>query len=177
MPYKNKDDLKRNKREYYQKNKQVILAKQKSHNALHKDEKSQYDRTYYLDNKEEKLNASKQHYYDNVEKIKEYRKALKGRFSRARSVAKREGREFLLTFDQYVAKTSEPCYYCDDFFPRVQQGIGLDRLNNSIGYTIENVVSCCKNCNQIKMDVLSPAETKAAIEAIIAIRMKNNSQP
>jgi len=106
--------------------------------------------------------------------IKENRKDIKSRFQRARSVAKRKGREFSLTLEEYITKIDEPCYYCNDFFPRVQLGIGLDRLNNSQGYILTNVVSCCKNCNQIKMDILTPEETKAALAAVIKIR---NNRP
>lgn len=113
---------------------------------------------------------SKINYLANLELIKESRKGFKSRFNRFLSVAKRKEREVLLTFEQYVEKVSEPCYYCDDYFPRVQQGIGLDRLNNAIGYKFDNVVSCCKNCNQIKMDILTPEETRAAVEVIIKIR-------
>lgn len=39
-----------------------------------------------------------------------------------------------------------PCHYCDEN-DRVS---GLDRLNSSLGYTIENVVPCCMICNLIK---------------------------
>lgn len=173
MPYQNPEDLKRNKREYYQKNRDKILAARKEYQALHLEEKSKYDKANYLDNKEEKLEKAKQHYYDNLDIIRESRKELNGRFNRARSVAKRKGREFLLTFEEYVDKVAEPCYYCDDFFPRVQWGIGLDRLDNAIGYVAGNVVSCCKNCNQIKMDILTAAETKAAVAAVIKIRKQS----
>lgn len=30
--------------------------------------------------------------------------------------------------------------------------IGLDRVDNTQGYLISNIVSCCKQCNQMKMD-------------------------
>lgn len=177
MPYKNPEDLKRNKQEYYQKNKDKILIARKEYQLLHLEEKSKYDRLNYLENKEEKLKKLKQHYYDNFDVIREGRKELKGRFLRARSVAKRKERLFLLTFEEYVNKVKEPCYYCNDFFPRVEQGIGLDRLDNTVGYVIDNVVSCCKNCNQIKMDILTPVEARAAIAAVIKIRKQGNLTP
>lgn len=30
---------------------------------------------------------------------------------------------------------------------------GIDRKDSSIGYLLENCVSCCSKCNQIKMDM------------------------
>jgi hypothetical protein len=39
-----------------------------------------------------------------------------------------------------------PCHYCGDD----DRVCGLDRMNSSLGYTIENVVPCCMVCNLIK---------------------------
>jgi hypothetical protein len=39
---------------------------------------------------------------------------------------------------------------------------GIDRVNSSLGYEFENVVSCCKNCNSAKMQ-LSTGEFKKHI--------------
>lgn len=41
---------------------------------------------------------------------------------------------------------SKPCSYCG--FPST----GLDRIENSIGHTIENCVPCCSECNSARMD-------------------------
>ncbi len=38
------------------------------------------------------------------------------------------------------------CYYCN-----FDEGnIGIDRLNNNLGYSIKNIVPCCKICNYMK---------------------------
>jgi 5-methylcytosine-specific restriction endonuclease McrA len=29
---------------------------------------------------------------------------------------------------------------------------GIDRIDNTLGYNIENCVSCCKDCNRAKSD-------------------------
>jgi len=39
-----------------------------------------------------------------------------------------------------------PCYYCGDNI----ETIGLDRLNNTKGYSLDNIVSCCTPCNMMK---------------------------
>ena len=30
---------------------------------------------------------------------------------------------------------------------------GIDRVDNLMGYTLNNVVACCKNCNTMKKDL------------------------
>ena len=74
--------------------------------------------------------------------------------------AKRRNYSWDLTRDQVRELTSQPCYYCDE--PPSQQGArkshaggiylfnGLDRVNNTKGYTIDNVVPCCIVCNRAK---------------------------
>lgn len=59
MPHKNKSDQKRNKREYYIKNRNKILEARKIYQASHKEEKSEYDTAYYLNHKQNKLADSK----------------------------------------------------------------------------------------------------------------------
>ena len=39
------------------------------------------------------------------------------------------------------------CYYCGKFPNKVN---GIDRVNNSVGYTYDNCVPCCKRCNYLK---------------------------
>jgi hypothetical protein len=41
------------------------------------------------------------------------------------------------------------CYLCGKE-PRVNHRNGVDRFNNSLGYTIENVRPCCSTCNIMK---------------------------
>jgi len=55
---------------------------------------------------------------------------------------------FVLTFDQFMQFWQRPCWYCGD----VPETIGLDRIDNSKGYTLSNVVSCCRACNLAKLD-------------------------
>lgn len=66
---------------------------------------------------------------------------------------------FGLTFDEFYAISQQNCYYCN----RIPSNVcnpnhcdnifvynGIDRLNNAQGYTVDNVVSCCKVCNYAK---------------------------
>lgn len=64
-----------------------------------------------------------------------------------------------LTDEQVAHLTKQPCYYCGTEPNQVSRskrlnGVyiynGLDRLDNTRGYTIDNVVPCCFVCNQAK---------------------------
>lgn len=40
----------------------------------------------------------------------------------------------------------KPCRFCGDAI----QTVGLDRIDNRKGYTVSNVVACCRTCNSMK---------------------------
>lgn len=75
------------------------------------------------------------------------------RYNRAKRSSK--GKEFNLTFEQYLSVTEDKnCVYCDA--PKGDTcGSFLDRKDSKIGYILENVVPCCDFCNSIKQDLLS----------------------
>jgi hypothetical protein len=43
---------------------------------------------------------------------------------------------------------SKPCSYCGE-----TNGIGLDRIDNSLGHVYGNVVPCCYRCNFLRKDM------------------------
>lgn len=63
-----------------------------------------------------------------------------------KSSAKRYGRVFELTKDDFRAIYQNKCYYCGDIIAT----IGIDRMDNDLGYTKSNTVPCCKKCNWMK---------------------------
>jgi hypothetical protein len=77
--------------------------------------------------------------------------------------AKVRGLDWQLTQDEFARLISDECWYCGDgpssHIPKRDHtgayGIelfhnGIDRLDNSIGYLIDNTVSCCTICNRAK---------------------------
>jgi hypothetical protein len=62
--------------------------------------------------------------------------------------AYKRGLVFELTHSQFVSIVLKPCTYCG--FMQTNECIGIDRIDNSKGYTVENSTSCCKTCNRIK---------------------------
>ena len=85
---------------------------------------------------------------------------------------------FELTKEQFKKITSSCCYYCNrppksniktitrrlngDYFYN-----GIDRVNNTLGYTIQNSVPCCKTCNIAKRN-LTIDEFKSWVTDLIA---------
>ena len=56
--------------------------------------------------------------------------------------------DFTITYDEYVNIVNNSCYYCGILQPKGFNGI--DRKDQTIGYIVDNCVSCCKMCNYIK---------------------------
>lgn len=64
-----------------------------------------------------------------------------------RAGAERRGREFSLTKEQFTILVNGECEYCG-CQPCPKNGI--DRVENSKGYTVDNCVTCCPICNKMK---------------------------
>lgn len=76
--------------------------------------------------------------------------------------AKSRGYDFELTKDQCKELFTQNCFYCgaipsNEIKPKRAKGSfiynGIDRKNNTKGYTSDNCVSCCAICNRMKMDL------------------------
>lgn len=50
-------------------------------------------------------------------------------------------------------------------------GVGLDRIENSKGYIISNVVPCCGSCNKIRGNNLTSDEMAIAMKAVRNFRL------
>jgi len=79
--------------------------------------------------------------------------------------AKTRGVKWNLSKEEFFKLIQEDCYFCGTS-PPLRPGPhnlrynGLDRIDNSGGYELENVVACCTTCNSAKstMPVLEFAE-------------------
>ena len=79
-----------------------------------------------------------------------------------------KGLEYNLTEKQFAEITQRNCHYCGarpnniTKSARLNGGYkynGIDRIDNDKGYTIDNVVPCCKTCNSAK-GILTTQEFK-----------------
>ena len=80
---------------------------------------------------------------------------LDKRYSRYKSGAKHRKIEFNLTKQQFDYITSLPCGYCGHFSNYYyEKGYsGVDRIDSNKAYSVDNVISCCEICNQLKTDL------------------------
>lgn len=79
------------------------------------------------------------------------------RFNKSKDAAKRRGLSWEITYEQFCNFLTLPCHY-GDTHSKSNQGSGLDRIDNSKGYAIDNVVPCCKRCNRGRQDLFSLEE-------------------
>lgn len=97
---------------------------------------------------------------------------VEARFRSMLNTAKSREIPVTLTLEEYRVLTQEgqaPCFYCEA--PIVQLGSGLDRLDYTKGYELDNVVPCCKFCNTLK-SMLEKQHKGVAKLATIAKKMR-----
>lgn len=104
-------------------------------------------------NKEEKRKYNLQYKNNNKNKIKEiqkrYNETLNCRYLDYKKSAITRKIEFNLSIQEFSTFWNSQCFYCGQNI----KTIGIDRINNNIGYVINNCVSCCEICNRLKLDL------------------------
>lgn len=89
---------------------------------------------------------------------------MKAMYRAYKKNAENDGKSFNIEIDDFWRLTSMICHYCRVSWSKVFTGRkkdekdlwcqyrcnGLDRLNNAVGYELENVVACCFPCNRAK---------------------------
>lgn len=149
-----------------------ILARSKAYYRKHKEERNVYYKEWLKENKEKVRNYKTEWAREdrkknperiratasrcrlkNIEKIHAFQRAHhqtpKGKYSMYKRASKRRGGAgnfFNITFDEFMTFWQKPCSYCNDEIKTV----GLDRVNNDIGYIMLNLISCCHKCNIMK---------------------------
>jgi hypothetical protein len=77
--------------------------------------------------------------------------------------SKKHNIDITLTVDDYAKIISQNCFYCNDA-PRLTTRFsmrkyvntepifanGIDRIDSSLGYTLDNCIPCCTSCNYAK---------------------------
>jgi len=68
------------------------------------------------------------------------------RFAHYISGAKTRNYSFELSYEQFMEFWQKPCHYCGSEI----RTVGIDRVDNTVGYNINNCAPCCETCNKIK---------------------------
>jgi hypothetical protein len=84
--------------------------------------------------------------------------------------AKSRGLAWTINQAEYENLITRPCYYCEGVFRKSVAGIGLDRIDNSAGYEIDNVLPCCTDCNRMRGDHLTVNETQLLVKTLKFLR-------
>ena len=162
----NKEKLKARKAKYREENREILRDKDRKYRAANKEKRAEQsarsreknrentrkkDRERYQLNKEQLRERSNHYYHTHKEKFSEYNKKYQqtpnGRYQTYKSRAKRKGWDFGYTLEDFHNMfDNTTCHYCGDKIV----GIGIDRLDNKLGYTKENTVPCCTTCNNMK---------------------------
>ena len=95
-------------------------------------------------------------FYRTTDKYAEYKenflKSPEYRWYCVQSSAKARNLIVELNKQDVIEMCSQPCYYCGDDPENLNILFGIDRVDNSQGYTKANCVTCCTFCNYAKCD-------------------------
>lgn len=86
------------------------------------------------------------------------------RFATAKRNAKLRGLDWTIPFEDFAKLITQPCHYWPDH-KMPEMGCGLDRIENTRGYHLDNVLPCCAACNQTRSNKYSVPVFKAMVVA------------
>ena len=122
-------------RTWYEKNKEKRKIQLKEYAQNHKEDSVRRTQKYVAKNKK------KVYAYGHG-----YNSTPSGEYRIYKNVATRKGKEFLLSLEDFSQIKTKSCIYCGEDKERR----GIDRIDNSLGYTRENSAPCCQICNYMK---------------------------
>lgn len=108
---------------------------------------------YYKNNKSKIDDAKRKYRKNNVEKcavashLSYTKNKPRYKLNSTKIKCDKNGRAFLISDEHFLTLCTEHCYYCG-----LLGDNGVDRLDSNVGYTYDNVVSCCPQCNTMKLD-------------------------
>ena len=169
---KNRDKKLKQKRILYLKNREKILKdnkeKRKEYIKLHpiirktEEEKKVVSNIWKIKNRDKYNAYMKEWNRKNRKRLlplrREYyrtRLSIKVQYNRLKAAAKSNNRNYNvdISIKEFENIVNKPCIYCGESEKRR----GVDRIDNTIGYTIENSAPCCKICNRMKL-IMSVSE-------------------
>jgi hypothetical protein len=166
------------KRAAYLANGDEMRAKARDYYHNHRARVRECQNAYYARTKAEQHIKRKAYRDNNKDRIRAERRRVNTRYSRAKSGAKYFGRSWNIPLSVYRELMSSPCFYCKVSIAS-ESGSGLDRINNALGYEVDNVLTCCAVCNRLRMNVFTVEETQqlgALKAALFAARQMDEEE-
>jgi hypothetical protein len=77
---------------------------------------------------------------------KKWKVSPAGRLCKYKWGAKSRGYKFELDFETFNSILKQSCHYCGK-----KESNGIDRIDSTRGYDMDNILPCCKICNVMKM--------------------------
>lgn len=124
--------------EYYVAHREKYIADSVNYRALHSEKRNAQSRAWRTE-----------HPHSWRESNARWERSLPGKFNHMKKSAKRRGLLVDMTLDQYMLLLEDKtCHYCKNGL--AETGSSLDRKNSNLGYSVENCVPCCTDCNMIR---------------------------
>ena len=153
----NKEDIAVKKAAYYEENKEDIAVKKTVYREKNKEVIAAKGMVYYQENKEDITIKRAEYYEDNKEDIRArqtaYKNTQEGKMKQIKQSAKERKKIITITDDEIINMTDLPCVYCGTETIDAAKRNGIDRLDSSKGYALDNCVPCCHMCNMMKGEV------------------------
>lgn len=106
----------------------------------------EYNAQYRKDNREKRRVYSETYNQEHREQQRIYYSGLEGKWCSYRCSAKKRGISFELTKEEFGHLIEGSCTYHGG------SGGGIDRIDSTMGYSVNNCCSCCYYCNIAKND-------------------------
>jgi hypothetical protein len=120
--------------------------------AMQKKEEQKQRRLERAHDTEASKTSTKQDHQSKYASREEELNSVEYRWENVKSSAKQKGRELELTKEDVAVLCVMPCYYCGINPNELGTRFGIDRVDNTVGYTRANSVTCCTPCNYAKKD-------------------------
>lgn len=105
------------------------------------------------------------------DKQRKHYQTLSHRYWKAKADANTRGIVWEIPQEEFnIHIKQNKCYYGDHSLEKT--GSGYDRIDHSKGYFLDNVVSCCKNCNFTRGNRYTVEEFKIMMDALNEYRKK-----
>lgn len=113
--------------------------------------RKEYLKVYWQrdDVKKKKMLSQRENYHSEKNQEYEYdrRRTAKSRWMRSKCNARARKKSWTISLEDFAELIQQPCAYCNASVEK-ETGSSLDRKDNDKGYHIDNVNTCCKDCNR-----------------------------